>query len=159
MKAITVNGKEYKLEFTFEAAEHRDLVQKMFEILSGSYLFRNSKISDMDKDSKERMIGDMVDGTSAMVAEIPHICLVAFYAGLLENNPLPEGEAKKVMRAYMKENKISYSKLYEEIKNCMEDDGFFELSGLTDMVNQMNGTEKKAVKTPQDHKKKSTSTK
>jgi hypothetical protein len=43
----------------------------------------------------------------------------------------------------------------------MEDDGFFELSGLMAMLETMNQTEekKKTPKTPQDHKKKSTGTK
>ena len=54
----------------------------------------------------------------------------------------------------MKENKISFRKLFEDIKTCMEDDGFFDLSGLTEMLSEMNPTEKKKqVKKPQDHKK------
>ena len=62
----------------------------------------------------------------------------------------------------MKENKISFKKVYEEIKEAMEDDGFFDLTGLTDMMKEMEGTEeekpKRTPKQPQDHKK-STSTK
>ena len=45
----------------------------------------------------------------------------------------------------------------------MEEDGFFDLTGLTEMVAEMNKQDeeevKKVPKTPQDHKKKSTSTK
>jgi hypothetical protein len=64
------------------------------------------------------------------------------------------------MKAYMKENKISYKKLFDDIKECMEDDGFFDLSGLTEMMEEMNNQmEEKAPKTPQDHKKKSIGTK
>ena len=60
----------------------------------------------------------------------------------------------------MKENKINFRKLFDDIKACMEDDGFFELSGLMAMLETMNQTEnKKTPKTPQDHKKKSTGTK
>ena len=38
MKIITINNKEYTLEYTFKAAEHRDTVQKMFNIASGAYV-------------------------------------------------------------------------------------------------------------------------
>ena len=60
----------------------------------------------------------------------------------------------------MKENKISFRKLFEDIKKCMEDDGFFDLSGLTEMMAEMNQSVKAQAKkkTPQDHKKKTTGT-
>lgn len=144
MKVITVNGTEYKIEFSFEAAEHKDLVQKMFNVVSGVYFVKHTGMDIDEKgfvdnnDNKMKMAGAVVDGVSEMVAEIPHICVTAFYAGLLENNPKSEAEAKAIMKTYMKENKLSYRKLYEELKKCMEDDGFFDLSGLTEMLEEMN---------------------
>lgn len=155
MKVLNIGGKEYKLEYSFEAAEHRDTVQKMFNVLSGAYLVR-SGITGEEK--KDEVAGAMIDGVSAMVADIPHIVKTAFYSGLLENNPVSEDEAVSLMKQYMKENKIGYNKLYEEIKSCMEDDGFFDLSGLTDMIQSMNknmttAAKEKAMKAPQDHKK------
>lgn len=164
MKTITVANKDYQLEFTFEAAEHRGLVQKMFNVLSGAYIVKHAKISNLNKNAdNENTVESMIDGASEMVAEIPHICITAFYAGLLENNPLKEDEAKALMKSYMKENKLSYSALYDELKECMENDGFFDLSGLTDMMKRMNEktTEQteELPKQPQDHQKKSTSTK
>ena len=154
MKKIKVGNKEYQLEYTFESAENRDVVQKMFNMLSGAYIIKHTNGSDVEND--ENIVNAMIDGTSEMVSEIPHVCIVAFYAGLLEHNPVSEEEAKDIMKAYMKENKISYRKLFEEIKTCMEDDGFFDLSGLKEMLEEMNGeqkTTKKAPKTPQDHMK------
>lgn len=163
MKTIKVDNKDYMLEYTFEAAEYRELVQKMFNVLSGAYLVKHSGAIKDKKNSDATAASAMIDGVSEMVSEIPHICITAFYAGLLENNPLTADEAKTVMKSYMKESKISYRKLFEEIKQCMEDDGFFDLSGLTEMLNEMNQSmeeqAKKMPKQPQDHKKKSTSTK
>lgn len=173
MKTITVNNQDYTLEYTFEAAEYRELVQKMFNLLSGAYIVKRSGTIKDDKnaetteeereETEKKAVGAMVDGVSEMVSEIPHICITAFYAGLLENNPLSADDAKAVMKTYMKENKFSYRKLFEEIKQCMEDDGFFDLSGLTEMLSEMNQSAeeqpKKTPKQPQDHKKKSTSTK
>ena len=154
MKAITVNGSEYKLEFSFEAVEHKELVKKMFDIVSGAIFVKSAK--DLSKPTSE----DMIDGSGNMIAELPHICVTAFYAGLLENNPVPQDEAKTLMKAYMKENKLSFVKLYEELKQCMEDDGFFDLSGLREMSESMNEEmEEKITKIPQDHRKKQTGTK
>ena len=154
MKAITVNGNEYKLEFSFEAAECKDFIKKMFDVVSGAILVKNAQ--DMSKPTQE----DMIDGSASMVAEIPHICITGFYAGLLENNPVSQEEAKTLMKAYMKENKLSFKMLYEELRQCMEDDGFFDLSGLREMSESMNEEmEEKITKIPQDHRKKQTGAK
>lgn len=160
MKTITVDNKDYILKYAFEAAEHKETVQKMFNVVSGAYLVKYGKVADGNIETSSASA--MIDGAAEMVSEIPHICITAFYAGLLEENPLSKEDAKAVMRAYMTENKVSYRKLFEEIKQCMEDDGFFDLSGLTEMLAEMNASvEEKTERTPkqpQDHKK-STSTK
>ena len=66
----------------------------------------------------------------------------------------------------MDEKDIGFYDVFEEIKECMEDDGFFKRSGLQKMMEEMNKNfeeldqeEKKEPKKPQDHKKKQTSTK
>lgn len=154
MKTITVNGKDFKLEFTYEAAECKELVQKMFGVVSGAYILKNGR---------KGKVAAIYEGTAEMVGEIPQICKAAFYAGLLENNPMSEDEAKALMKAYMKDNKLSYAGLYKEIKQYMEDDGFFELSGLTEMLEEMSQDAEEKIqkqpKTPQDHQKKQTGTK
>ena len=164
MKTIKIGDKEYTLEFTFEAAECRGLVQSMFNILSGAYILRNAGgavAGDLSKEEENATaFRCMVDGSSEMVADIPHICRVGFYAGLLENNEVSEDEAKELMKQYMKENKISFHGMYELLKQCMEDDGFFDLSGLREMSESMNEEmEEKITKIPQDHRKKQTGTK
>lgn len=135
MKTIKIGEKEYQMEFTFEAAECKGLVQSMFELLSGAYFAKKGLASE---GNKAATAAAMIDGTSEMVADVPHICRIAFYAGLLEHNPVSEGEAKELMKQYMKENKLSFNKLFEDLKQYMEDDGFFDLSGLTDMIQKMN---------------------
>lgn len=147
--------------FTYAAAECRELVQRMFSVVSGSYIL---------KKKSENKAAAVLDGAAEMVAEIPKICSIAFYAGLLEENPASFDDARSMMRTYMEENELSYTGLYKQIKAWMEEDGFFKLSGLTDMLEEMNqnveeqsqdveGQSQKQPKTPQDHRKKSTSTK
>ena len=154
MKNITINGTEYTLEYTFRAAEHKETVQKMFNVLSGAYMLKHITNAKESNDNVS-MAGVMLDGTAEMIAEIPNIVKTAFYSGLLENHNLSEEESHDLMKEYMKENKISYKKLFDDIKHCMEDDGFFDLSGLTEMLTELNENMNEAPK----KKKKSTSTK
>lgn len=152
MKSITINGNDYNLEFSFEAAEKKDFVGLMFRITSGASLL------DGAEDIENPTARDMINGTVNMVADIPHICRIGFYVGLLENNPVPEAEAKTLMKTYMKEHGIGYAELYEELRQCMEDDGFFALSGIQKMLENMQQSQR-VVKVPTDHKKKQTGTK
>lgn len=155
MKTIKISGKEYTLEFSFEAAECKNVVQEMFNIMSGSYFIRNGL-------QKKNAAAAMIDGTVEMVADMPAIARNAFYAGLLEHNPVSEDEAKTLMKQYMRENSLSFAKLYEELKQCMEEDGFFDLSGIMDMIQEMNNSIEDAVKDvkkPKENKGKSTSMK
>ena len=43
MKKILVNDVEYTLEFGFGAVECKDLIQKMFLMLSGGYVAKKAK--------------------------------------------------------------------------------------------------------------------
>lgn len=155
MKTITVNGKEYKLEFDFAAAEVGELVQKMFEMKSGLYIARSAQAGNN--------VGVAVlDGTGEMLATVPRICVLAFYAGCLENNPVSEDEARTLLKKYMKQEKKSFRDVYNEIiYPCMEDDGFFVTSGIDKMVDSMNQAMENAEQeqapkvAPQDHKKSS----
>lgn len=159
MKTIQIGNKDYVLEFTFEAAGYRPIVQKMFNALSGSYIVK--RFDPDNQNDKAQAASAMVDGTAELVSEIPHICMEAFYAGLLENNPVSVEESKDLMKEYMKANKLSFRGLYKEIQSIMEDDGFFDLAGLTEMLEEMNKAveneeekpTKRTPKTPQDHKK------
>lgn len=158
MKKILVNDVEYTLEFGFGAVECKDLIQKMFLMLSGGYVAKKAK--NVQKPTPE----EIVDGSGYMLAEFPHVCKTAFYAGLIENHEgITPDESNALMKEYMKANGLSFVKLYGELTDCMKEDGFFELSGLTEMMKQtkeeMEKEDSKVTKMPQDHKKKSTGTK
>jgi hypothetical protein len=161
MLNLKIGEKDYTLEYSFMAAEHNETVQKMFNVVSGAYLIKRANLTE---ESKEDIAGAMIEGTGEMVADIPHIVKTAFYSGLLEHHDVSQEDSYNLMKRYMKENKISFKKLFDDIKTCMEDDGFFDLSGLTEMMEEMNESveaqvKKRTPKTPQDHKKKSTGTK
>ena len=154
MRTITVNGKDYEMIFTYAAAECKEMVQRMFYVVSGSYILKNKS---------ENRAEAVLDGTAEMVAEIPQICNIAFYAGLQEKNPVSYEEAKQLMHTYMEANVLSFAGLYKQIKTWMEEDGFFDLSGLSEMLTEISrGAEEKSsrqTKAPQDRRKKQTGTK
>ena len=152
MKTITVDNKEYKLKFGFESVEVGDLVQKMFEIKSGTYAVRSMQAGN-------ELVVAMLDSSSQMLATIPKICALAFYAGMLANNPVSEDEAKTLLKKYMEKEKLSFTDVYNDVVYpCMEDDGFFLMSGIDKMIETMdrslNPEEQENPKVvPQDHKK------
>lgn len=163
MKTITVDGKEYKLEFGFDAVEVGDIIQKMFEVKSGMYVIRSAQAGN-------DLAVATLDGTSQLLATIPKICVLAIYAGCLEHNPVSMDEAKTLLKKYMKQEKKSCTDVYNEIiYPCMEDDGFFSMSGIDKMIDSMNQITEEMEKImqdknpkviPQDYKKSSkTSTK
>ena len=56
---------------------------------------------------------------------------------------MTRAEAKTLTRAYITQkrktdSKYGYYQLFEDIKTAMADDGFFELSGLAQTVEEMN---------------------
>lgn len=160
MKTILINGNEYVLEYSFKAVEHKETVQKMFNVMSGAYLVKDADMTNGEA-NKEHSLATMIQGVSEMVADVPHIVKTAFYSGLLENHDISEEEAYLLMKQYMKDNKCSFNKLFEDIKACMDDDGFFDLSGLNDMMERMNQnmTAAQAKKPAKKNTKKSTSEK
>lgn len=153
MKEVKIGGKDYKIEFSFGAVEDGKLVKDMFNMLSGAYI---AKQTDTKGDLEA-----MLDGTSEMMADVPRIAVLAFKTGLLENHSdLPDDERKELAKQYVKENKLTMLKLYEEMRDCMEEDGFFTLSGIKEMIQRITEqTEETMPINLQDHKKKQTSKK
>lgn len=147
---ISINGKNYDLEFTFAAADEKGLVQSMFKVVSGAYMFGG-------KENADSMAVAMIDGVAEMVADLPHICKQAFFAGLKEHDPdITYDGAVDLMKAYMKENKLSFNAMYQLLKTQMEEDGFFDLTGITEMLEQMGQKSKKDSKQAAKQPKKST---
>ncbi len=165
MKILTIGGKDYKVEFSFEAAEYKDCVDRVFKVVSGSYIMKNGPSEEGEKIS---IAAAVMNGASDMVSDIPKVAMAALYAGLLENNPVEnEQAAKALFKQFIKENpedeRASFWGMYNFLRDCMEEDGFFKLTGMDKVIDKLNEAaeeqKSKSGKIPQDHKKKSTSTK
>jgi hypothetical protein len=140
MITMNVNEKEYKLKFGFDAAEEKNIVQRMFNIVSGAYILKGG--NDLTK--------AVFEGTGDMISDIPQTCIEAIFAGCLEENPVTMDEAKTLSRTYITEKrksdkKYSYRSLFDELKKAMEDDGFFDLSGINEMVEEMTTNAEKSI--------------
>lgn len=148
MKTITINKNEYKFEFTIEASLCDECVEKATETLFTA--FQNT-----DNDGLKTAIKN--------ITNLPQVATTMFYAGLLEHHALSKEEAKALMRDYLKEHKEDGKGNFFEIigvmTEIMAEDGFFELIGLPQILNQAVQTMQAELKTkitPQDHKKKTT---
>ena len=174
MRILTIGGKEYQIEFSFDAAEYKACVDKIFKVVSGGYIMKHGITGE---EEKAEMAEAMIDGTADMISDMASLSITCFYAGLLENNPVEDEKvARQLFKQFVKENpdddRASFLGMYEFLKGCMEEDGFFKLTGLDKYLKDMSeamekaakeaekGTEQSALpKIPTDRKKKSTSTK
>jgi hypothetical protein len=163
---IIVENKEYKIEFTFEAAES-DIVQTAFDYFSGAYMFKGMTDNGTEEEKRIKQVDAALGGISAM----PRMAIDFFFMGLLENHgPCGEitqdiatrNDAKRLYKQFCKENPENelsmQSGLFKALREQMEKDGFFDRIGLTEVMQAMTTeeTETQLPKVPQDRKKKST---
>lgn len=158
---IKVNGKDYKLEYAFEAALDKKCVDMCWNHFSGAYMMKGQSLEGIENETTSKIItiDKMIEGMS----DTPRIALYLFYAGLLENHSdeiKSEEDAKKLFKEFRKESKederATFSGMLNAIREQMEEDGFFKDIGLQEFMDSMKNLEEteKAPKTPQDHKKK-----
>jgi hypothetical protein len=131
MKTIKIGNEDYILEFSFRAAMEQEVVQMMFDILVSADILKSSAESETEA-------AGVLNGMAKMASSIPMVATKAFYAGLLEHHEnISRKEANDLMIEYMKQENISFRKIYVMVTDCMEDDGFFNKSGLTEMVEEL----------------------
>lgn len=133
MREIKIKGKPYIIKFTHKAAKCQNCVQRVFELATGA-IAMGSLPTD-----REPTLADMINATSAQVAMIPALCDTMMYAGLKAENPVAtEEEAGDLLIEYMEETGKGYVEIFESFKECMEEDGFFKIAGIEEMVKNMS---------------------
>lgn len=139
-KVIKIDGTDYKLEYSFEAALYEDCTEAVLNIFNLM----------SDGDSPESIIKGM--------SNVPQTAITLFYAGLLEHHGdevRSIADAKKLAIAHIKsmDGDGSFYGLLKECIDQMGEDGFFKLVGLDELMSP----EEEPIqmpKTPQDHKPK-----
>lgn len=147
MREIKIGNKNYKLEYTIEAALYKDCAETVINFMSNVANAEN-------KNEIKEVLSATID--------VPNTCMTCFYAGLLENHGeevTSLGDAKQLIKVWFKENqdneKGNFYGLFMELLEIMGEDGFFKQLGLTQLVNEAEEATENA-KIPQDHKKKQT---
>lgn len=147
---LTIGGKEYKLEYTMEAALYDEGIEKLVSFMEKAFggidTDDNSDMSDEEIAQKqERAMKKGIAG----ISNIPAVTLSVFYAGLLEHHGTGKNgdrsirskeDAKDVLRAYLEEHEEDGTgNFYDLLMICvnqMGEDGFFRRIGLEKMMGQ-----------------------
>ena len=158
MKRITIDNKEYTIEYSIEATLHNEAVETVMDMMLASSMveteLENSNASDKEK------VEMLADAFKKNISNMPQKALTLFYTGLIEHHGscgdgsvLCETDAKKLLTLYIKENNdVTLYDILTDMVNQMAEDHFFDMIGVEKMVS--NATPKK---TPQDHKRKTKS--
>lgn len=141
---LKIGGKNYKLEYTFEAVLYEKCIEKVVELF-GSIAAANEVANGKGDDGAAK-------NALKQMAGIPRTTITLFYAGLLENNPVEtENDAKALLKQYFKENPDAengnFYGMMTAIMGQMDEDGFFKQIGLAEEPESQ-------PKVPQDHMKK-----
>ena len=137
MKKIKIGDKEYTFEFTIEASLFNECTEKLTNFIT---------------DINEAQNKNDLKQVFASISDIPQTALTMFYAGLLEHHGedgdgtvLSKKDAKKLIKEYFAENKDNeksdFYSILTEMFECMNDDGFFEIVGLTKMYKEGQKTQ------------------
>lgn len=162
MKRITIDGKEYTIKFDIEATLYNECTESVMAFFMAPNLAETEMQNEEEKDAVKRFENGMKRSIAEM-ADVPQKALTLFYAGLLEYHGCDSGDgsvksmkdAKKLLVAYMRENEnVNLYDVLTDMINEMGNDNFFEKSGLSKMMENMNKEAQKQTKQPQDHKKK-----
>ena len=161
MKRITIDKKEYTIEYSIEATLYNECIEKVMDLMVSAGV-TEAEISNEETSAKEK-VGVIANTFTKNVADIPQKALTLFYAGLLEHHGefgdktvRSIYEAKGLMIAYMKENEgLTLYDIMNDMIDEMGKDHFFEKIGVDKMVRNANEKAEKELKKPEDHKKKS----
>lgn len=153
-KILTVNGKDYKLEYTIEAALYKDGVDRLIDFIGGlgGAQSESDITKDLDPESKTKIRIQIVNNLKSEITNLPNTALKLFYMGLLQHHgedgdgTVPDiKSAKKLMTQYFAEqdsveNGVNdFAALLSVCMNQMGEDGFFKRTGLEKIMAQSTG--------------------
>ncbi len=153
-QVLSIGGKDYKLEYTIEAALYQDCIESMMRFFGNVY--GAGAIEDITKDvpddQKNNLARTMLKNGMSEIINIPNVALTVFYAGLMEyhgpsgdNTVTSKDDAKKIVRNFFLDHKEDGNgNFYDLLSICirqMGEDGFFEQTGLTKVLSNITKSE------------------
>ena len=151
MRRLTINGKEYTFKFSIEASLYNECTEATMNMILayGEAQGEAESVKLGDKDAPDRFMSAMRKLLSTS-ANVPKTALTLWYAGLLEchsasgdNSIRSMDDAKKVLADYLRESGQNFHDVLNMMMECMGEDHFFELTGLSRVLNMEDGESEK----------------
>ena len=152
MRRLTIEGKEYTFKFSIESSLYNECTEATMNMLL-SFGEAQGEVEGVNveaEDAKAHFMSAMRK-TFTSIANIPQTALTLFYAGLLEyhgasgdNTIRSMADAKRVLAAYLREGAEEDRNFYHITNLMLEimaEDHFFDLTGLSKVLNPGNETE------------------
>lgn len=152
MRRLTINGKEYTVEFSIEASLYNECTEAtMNMILAFGEAQGEVESIDVAKENAEEVFKSAIRKTIESASNIPKTAITLFYAGLLEhhgrrgdNTVRSMDDATDLVREYIRESKSNFYDIMNMMLECMGEDHFFDLTGLEKFLNpKVDGENKK----------------
>ena len=148
-KVLTIGGKDYKLEYTVEAALYKDGIDRLMNFLSGAFGIQGEKelTKGMSDENKTKVRIELFSNFKSEILDLPGTALTIFYAELMEyhgadgdGSVVSKDAAKKLVKqlfAEQPEDGISdFATLLSVCFDQMTEDGFFKRTGLEKIMAQ-----------------------
>lgn len=143
MRRLTINGKEYTVEFSIEASLYSECTEAAMNLVMG---FGEAQ-GELDGAKEENMeeaksrVRAAIRKTFSSLVNIPSTAMTLFYAGLLEHHHVSMTEAKELIGQYLRENGSDFVEVLNLMLECMGEDHFFELTGLSRVLGDQKQNE------------------
>lgn len=138
MKTLTINGKEYKIKFGYNAFCDTDLMERVQDMAK---LFQKNK-TESDED---------VSGIGK-TKEVFCVVRELLFVGLKKYNPVESLQAVGDLLDDYKDEETEEERGFFQLFNLLSDE-LMSAGFLNDLMNVENPEMENGVKTPQDHKK------
>lgn len=150
MRRLTISGKEYTIEFSIEASLYNECTEATMDMIFAIGEARGQAESIDENDNAQEAYMSVMRKTIMSVSHIPQTATTLFYAGLLEhhgqtgdNTVCSIEDAKVLIKAYIRENKTNFYEIMNLMLQCMGEDHFFDLTGLSSFLNPEEDVESK----------------
>lgn len=141
MRRITINGKEYTIEFSIAASLYNEGTE---EILNG---FVEGGL--IESETKDGQVDNALKRVVSTMANVPHKAITLFYTGLIEHHGADgdrtiqsQNDAKNLIADYIKESGKSFYDVLTEMIEVIEEDHFFEMIGLDKVMENLDEPKK-----------------
>lgn len=150
MKKITIGGYEYTLEFSIAASLYNECTEEILNGFLAGGMIQNA--------ATEKNVEGALEQFVHSVSNVPQRASVLFHAALLEHHGTDYGDgtiksikdSTRLLGQYIREHKDdndgkgkSFYDVMSEMMELIVEDNFFEMTGLTQMFENLTAEEKK----------------